>query len=273
MAELCQPFLQPKIVCPYIKKYKIGPRAGSVCYSPGMKRTDFLNAMYATTILPIAAQAATGREIAGVSIPDTALTREAEQLARASEPLEIFNHSLRTYLFAQLLAQARKIDHDSELVFVASILHDTGLSAQYMSPTHRFEADGANLARQLLARHAITGERADRVWDAIALHDNGGLARWKQPEVQLVNAGVNSDFGGNLSEMRREDILAVLSAAPRQNFIEAFLNACAVVAAKKPAATGGSFVADVGYRRVPGFHLENFCDAVKDDPFKSFTPR
>lgn len=239
-----------------------------------MKRTDFLNAMYASAVaVPIAAQAAAGRTIAGVSIPDTALAREAEQLARVSEPPEIFNHSLRTYLFAQLLARARKIDHDPELVFVASILHDTGLSAQYMSPTHRFEADGANLARQLLARHAVTGLRADLVWDAIALHDNGGIARWKQPEVQLVNAGVSADFGSYLAEMRREDIVAVLTSAPRQNFIDAFLSACAVVAAKKPEATAGSFVADVGYRRVPGFHLENFCDAVQEDPFKSFTTR
>jgi hypothetical protein len=61
-----------------------------------------------------------------------------------------------------------------------------------------------------------------------------------------------------------------LQAAPRTNFINVFLDAVAAIAAHKPEATGGCFVTDVGYRRVPGFHLANFCDAVKDDPFKDY---
>jgi hypothetical protein len=27
---------------------------------------------------------------------------------------------------------------------------------------------------------------------------------------------------------------------------------------------------DVGYRMVPGFHLENFVDEVRDDPFAAY---
>jgi hypothetical protein len=206
----------------------------------------------------------------GVRIPDTALALEATAVARASEPAEIFNHSLRTFLFAELLAQARSVKHDSELVYVASILHDTGLTQKYMSGDQRFEVDGANLSRELLRKHGVNGHAADLVWDAIALHDSGGIARWKQPEVRLVNAGVSADFGGYLSLLKREQITAVLQAAPRTNFIDAFLDAVADVAAKKPEATGNCFVTDVGYRRVPGFHLANFCDEVKDDPFKEY---
>ncbi len=238
-----------------------------------MKRTEFLGSLsLIAASVPVSARAAiaTPRTVAGIAIPDTAMAREAEQLARAAEPAPIFNHSLRTYLFAELVARAKSIPHDQELVYVASILHDTGLASQYMSKNMRFEVDGANVSRELLQRHGISGARADLVWDAIALHDDGGIARWKQPEVRLVNAGVNTDFGAYLTELQRADIAAILAAAPRTGFIDAFLNAVATVAAQKPQATGGSFVVDVGYRRVPGFHLTNFCDAVKDDPFAAF---
>jgi len=208
--------------------------------------------------------------VAGVDVPQTPLAREAASIAHAAEPIEIFNHSLRTFLFAGLLAKRRGIAHDPDLLFVASILHDTGLSRAYMSNEERFEVDGANLARRVLHRHGVSGFRAGIVWDAIALHDSGGIARWKQAEVALASAGVSADFGGSIEELRREDVVAVLHAAPRTNFIEVFLDAVAVVAARKPQATGGCFVTDVGYRRVPGFHLANFCDEVRSDPFKGY---
>lgn len=237
-----------------------------------MNRTDFLNGLSAAVIAPAAGSALPlPREIAGVRIPDSKLARDATMLARSAEPLEIFNHSLRTYLFAELLAQARGTKHDAELVYVASIMHDTGLSSRFMSADQRFEVDGANLARELMGKHGIAGTDADLVWDAIALHDSGGIARWKQPEVRLVNAGVSADFGAFLSLLKRDDVVAVLRAAPRTGFVNVFIDAVAVVAARKPQATGGCFVTDVGYRRVPGFHLTNFCDAVQEDPFKGYS--
>jgi hypothetical protein len=189
-----------------------------------------------------------------------------------SEPPEIFNHSLRVFLFAELIAKAKALPHDSEAVYVAAILHDAGLVPAHMSATERFEVDGANFAREILARHGVTGARADLVWDAISLHDSGGIARWKQPEVMLVNAGVSADFGGYLDLMQRGDVVAVLARAPRTRFIPVFLEAVAGVAKRKPHATGNCFVTDVAYRMVPGFHLENFCDAVREDPFAAFSP-
>jgi hypothetical protein len=234
-----------------------------------MQRSDFLSACGAITAATFVA-ATPGSTVAGIAIPDTPLSKEATLAAQSSEPIEIFNHSLRTFLFAELIAKAKNLEHDAELVYVAAILHDTGLSAAHMSATERFEVDGANFARQLLSRHGVTGDRADRVWDAISLHDSGGIARWKQPEVMLVNAGVSADFGSSLQLMQRNDVVAVLTTAPRNGFIPVFLDVVASVARRKPQATGGCFVTDVAYRMVPGFHLEDFCDAVKQDPFAGY---
>jgi hypothetical protein len=236
-----------------------------------MRRNDFLNALTAVAAaVPLGAGAAARAAIvAGIGVPDTALALAATEAARIGNPA-VFNHCLRTFYFAELIGQAKRIPHDSELVYVASILHDTGLVPQYMTAAERFEVDGANLSRTIMKQHGASATAADTVWDAIVLHDQSGIARWKAPEVRLVSAGVGADFGGSLDLMTRDQIVAVLDAAPRAGFIDAFLDAVAAVAKRKPFATGACFVTDVAYRRVPGFHLDNFVDEVADDPFKGY---
>lgn len=210
------------------------------------------------------------KSVGGVNVPDTPLADEATAVARSCEPIEIFNHSLRTYLFAELIAQAKGIAHDSEIVYVASILHDTGLSATYMSASDPFEVDSANVVKELLAKHSVAGSRRDLAWDAAALHDNAGIAQHKQAEVMLVNSGVGADFGGFSDILSQAQIAAVFKAAPRKDFINVFINAAAAVAQKKPQSTAHSFVADVGYCKVRGFHLPSFCDEVKSDPYAGY---
>ena len=239
-----------------------------------MKRLRFLEGACAATAALSTSNApgtAAVTEVAGIRVPDSTLAREANDAARSVEDPAIYNHSLRSFYFAELIAQAKRIDRDSELVYVAAMMHDLGLSPQYSSENLRFEVDGANASRELLKRHAKAATSADVVWDAIALHATSSIARWKQPEVMLVNAGVVTDVAGAyLGTLRTEDVAAVLRSAPRTGFVEAFLNALTVLARKKPLSTAGTFVADVGYRRVAGFHLPNFCDELQDDPFEHY---
>lgn len=236
-----------------------------------MTRSSFLNSLCAIAALaPPVAVSDDSREIAGIRLPDSNLAREAGAIARSAEPAEIFNHSLRTFLFAELVAKAKGIAHDVEIVYVASIMHDLGMSSKYISAENPFEVDGANAAKTLLAKYGLPELRKNLAWDAIALHDNSGIARHKQPEVALVNMGVGADFGGFLDELKEEDVMRVLQAAPRTNFVETFMGAAAVIAQRKPSACAHSFVADIGYCKVPGFSLPSFCDAVKHDPFAKY---
>jgi HD domain-containing protein len=236
-----------------------------------MQRSTFLGALVAiSAAVPSQAGAASSKQIAGITIPDTSLAKDALSIARSVESTALLNHSIRTFLFAELIAKAKRIEHDAELVYVASLLHDTGLCPKYMSASYPFEVDGANVARTLLASHGVSDARTDTAWDAIALHDNGGIAQHKQPEVMLVNAGVGADFGGSLDILARADVVRVLEVAPRTHFIDVFLAAAAVVAKRKPFASAHSFVADVGYCKVPGFKLPSFCDEVKTDPFAGY---
>jgi hypothetical protein len=241
----------------------------------GRTRMEFIKAaavVVATPALLADADRTLPETVAGIPIPSSPLAVEAFAIGRSALRPELFNHSLRTFVFAELIAKKRAWDHDAELVFVASILHDTGLAPEYMSDRERFEVDGARVAKTLLTKHAVSPTRQELVWDAITLHDSAQLARWKAHEVALVSQGVGADFGGSQDLLEREDVVAVLTAAPRDGFIAAFLPAVAAIAKHKPFATGGCFVQDVGYRLVPGFHQDNFCDEVTTDPFAGYAP-
>ncbi|MBV8434071.1 MAG: HD domain-containing protein [Candidatus Eremiobacteraeota bacterium] len=237
-----------------------------------MDRLQFLTSVSAAAVASsVASGSPLPAAIAGVAIPASPFAKEATAIATAGESPEIFAHSLRTFLFAELVAKASAIQHDAEAVYVASILHDTGLSVQYMSEKRRFEVDGAFVALDLCKKHDVAAWKTGLIWDAIALHDQGDIARFKQPEVALVNAGVATDFGAHLDILKHPDVAAVLAAAPRDRFVPVFLDAVAAYVKRKPFATGNSWITDVGYRMVPGFHVDNFVDAVKsDDPFKDY---
>ncbi|MDP9023900.1 MAG: HD domain-containing protein, partial [Candidatus Eremiobacteraeota bacterium] len=136
---------------------------------------EFLNGAYTigTTVPQTIHEYAPHRNIAAISVPDTKLANEARAIASRDLPPEIYNHSLRTFLFAQLIAKAQNHhQHDVEAVYVASILHDSGLSPKHMSSANRFEVDGALVAKELLRHHGIGADRAELVWDAITLHDS-----------------------------------------------------------------------------------------------------
>ena len=86
------------------------------------------------------------REIAGVTVPDTALVAHAMEEARAVSEPYLFNHAVRSWLFAVQLAELQGVSYDEEVVAVASLLHDVGLTREYQGK-RRFEVEGADAAR------------------------------------------------------------------------------------------------------------------------------
>src|SRR3981189_1037605 len=108
--------------------------------------------------------------IAGVMIPDSKLAREATELVRDIESPLLFNHSTRVYYFASLAGKRRGLQFDAELLYIAAMFHDMGLTPMFSSASDRFEVDGANAAGAFLRRHDISQQEVDTVWTAIALH-------------------------------------------------------------------------------------------------------
>src|SRR5215813_10454556 len=86
------------------------------------------------------------RNLAGVAVPDTPLVARALEYARANCEPYLFNHVVRSWLFAVRVAEIRNIDHDGEVVALGTLLHDITLNERFVGP-RRFEVEGADLAR------------------------------------------------------------------------------------------------------------------------------
>src|SRR5262247_2669640 len=85
------------------------------------------------------------RLIAGVSVSDTPLiTSVIEYAQRISDPY-LFNHAMRSWLFAEAVGRAKKLSYDRAVVAVGTILHDIGLTTS-VPGINRFEVNGANAA-------------------------------------------------------------------------------------------------------------------------------
>ena len=90
--------------------------------------------------------------------PVTPLAVRALEYVRACETEPVANHSIRSYLFATLLAEHEGLrpaaDFDPDLLFFACVLHDLGTSP-LASGTQRFEVDGADMAATFLTGNGI----------------------------------------------------------------------------------------------------------------------
>ena len=211
-----------------------------------------------------------GSRIAGVAIPDSALAREATEFVREVSTRLLFDHSRRVYLWASLQAERLGLDHDAELLYVGAMFHDVGLLEGHRSEHERFEIDGANAVRVFLERHGLPEQEVMTVWESIALHTTPQVPRYKQPEVRLVNWGVEYDIHGRhfdeLAAAQRDDVIA---AHPRPGFKDGVLEALSGVLRDKPETAFLTWQADLLAAARPDYERASFCDVVRRSRFAS----
>ena len=177
------------------------------------------------------------KSVAGVTIPDTALCNAAVDLLEASSPEFLCRHCLRTYIFGSLAVRGlgRSVI-DEEAAFCAAALHDLGLVPAYQRD-NRFEVDGADAARQFCSKHQVPPERADLVWEAIALHTSPGIATRLADEIAVVHLGAGLElFGLGLDQVLPQIVEEVLDRYPRMNFKTEFRKLLVEQCRNNPAA-------------------------------------
>ena len=207
--------------------------------------------------------------IGGILAPDSQLAREAAALAEQAHSKVLLNHVYRTWWFAEFIGKKRAMKYDRELVYIASVLHDLGLSQEHAADK-RFEVDGADAASKFLHTHDYPKAKTDIVWDAIALHSAADIADRKEPEVALVHFGAFVDVMGlRKDEIPPQLVDDTIALYPRLGFKKAFTEALAEVARKKPHTAIGTGLADIGRRLVPGLNIPNMCDILLGAPFES----
>lgn len=173
-------------------------------------------------------------EVAGISLIDSALAGETIEFVREHSAPIVFNHAMRTYLFAELLGQAQKLRYDRELLFLGCLCHDLGQTPKFLGE-QRFEVDGADAACAFLRERNYPPERSEVVWDAIALHTCIGIVNRKRPEISLVSAGAGLDLVGmGLQHLHPGAVQQVVAAFPRPDFNKRFPQVLCAIAEHKP---------------------------------------
>jgi HD domain-containing protein len=204
--------------------------------------------------------------VAGVRLVDSEIAKQATELSRTVSAPYLFNHAVRTYLFGSLVGRALGQKFDEEVLYLACILHDLGLTERFEGDPP-FEIQGAEAAKHFLEEHSYAKEKIGIVWDGIAMHASA-IGQYKQPEIALVGEGAGADvISPDFSQIKKSDADEIVKAFPRLKFKEAFVKTCADVVRKHPRGASSSFMRDIRERYVPEFHPKNFCDRMAEAPF------
>ena len=199
-----------------------------------------------------------------MKVLDTELCTAAVQYARTVSDPFLFHHVMRSALFADSIGRERGLEYDRELLCVSAVLHDLGLT-EVAPIAARFEIEGADLAKEFLAKKGMSERQVDIVWDAIALHTTAEIPSRKCAEVALCQLGIAADLGIAPPKIVRDEMVdEVLAAYPWLDNHEALLTTHVGLYEKNPSAAASNAVADACARRVPGFQRSNFCDRVVD---------
>jgi hypothetical protein len=207
------------------------------------------------------------RLLAGVDVPDTRLiTAVTEYAQRLSDPY-LFNHAMRSWLFAEAIGRIKRIDYDHEVVAIGTILHDIGLTAAVSGP-NRFEVNGADAALSFIKGQGLSDRRAQLIWDLIALNSTPSLALHKEPEVAIGTLGIGLDWGGfGVDTLPKGDVERILGAFPRLSMKQRFAETCCRLVTAKPQTSHDNFLRDFGERFVPGYKAASTVDVLMNAPF------
>jgi hypothetical protein len=201
--------------------------------------------------------------------PDSQLAREVAELIRDTEGELLFNHSTRVYLWGALLGKRNRIAFDAELLYVAAMFHDIGLTSAYRDSKLRFEVDGANAARDFLRGRDIDEADIAKVWTAVALHTTPGIPEHMHGEIALVQAGAGMDVAGRgFDALTEEQRAAVVAAYPRgADFASKMIDAFYDGMKHRPDTTFGTFNDDFLAHKDPSFERVNVCSVMLNSPW------
>jgi hypothetical protein len=192
--------------------------------------------------------------IAGVEVPETAAVAEATHHVQETTSPLIYHHSRRVYLFGQIHALRLGVKPDPELLYLAAMFHDTGLTTPFSVAEQRFEVDGADHGRAFLLEHGFSSAAADTVWTAIALHTTPGIPDRMGPEIAATYLGVLTDVVGiGLDGLHADQITEILAIHPRGDFKNEFLQAYFNGFKDRPETTNGTVNSDVLEHFLPDF--------------------
>jgi hypothetical protein len=205
--------------------------------------------------------------LGGITVINTPVIARALDYARVHSEPYLFNHAVRSWLFAVRLGQLQGTPNDGEVVAVGCLLHDLGLTNDFTGPK-RFEIEGAEAARAFAREHGLDDRRAQLIWDSVALNSTPSIGLHKEAEVALCTAGIGVEFGFQYDRIPPNEMQSVLAAFPRLEMKRRFTDSVCRIVATKPETTYDNFASDFGERFVPGYERPSTVDFLMNAPFE-----
>ena len=208
------------------------------------------------------------RLLAGIEVPVTPIVDRAMAYARQTCEPYLFNHVVRSWLFAARIGQLQKTEHDAEVVAVGTLLHDITLNKAFAGP-RRFEVEGADLARSFAIDVGFDKRRAQLIWDSVALNSTPSIGLHKEAEVALCTVGICLDVVGLQYDLiPPNEIKAIVEEFPRLAMKSRMTSCFCRIARSHPETSYDNFVRDFGERFVPGYNAPSTVDLVMHAPFE-----
>lgn len=206
--------------------------------------------------------------LAGIMVPATSAVKHAIERAREKCEPYLFNHVMRSWLFAVRLGQIQDVRYDPEILAIATLLHDVTLNERFNGP-RRFEVEGADLARDFAIINGLGARRAQMVWDGVALNSTPSIGLYKEPEVALCTAGICLDVIGLQHELIPPDEMAqIIKEFPRLEMKSRMTRCFCQIAKTHPETSYDNLVRDFGERLVPGYKAPSSVDFITNAPFE-----
>lgn len=157
-----------------------------------------------------------------IQLPDSRSSQQALALITLLGQPWVLNHSVRTYVWGAMLAQKDGIGFDQELFYIASLLHDLGLTETHNCKNAAcacFAVEGARAAEHFASELGWSNERSDLLSEAISLHMNVSVGLEQGAEAHLLHEGAAMDvIGARYKELHFGSFQSVLKAYPRLDF-------------------------------------------------------
>lgn len=156
--------------------------------------------------------------LAEIAFPATPDARAAAALCEEVSSAALSNHCHRTYLWGSLLAARDGLSFDAELFYVASLLHDLGLTERFgpRGSVACFALAGAEGAEGFAHRLGWPPPRAEQLAEAICRHLNPRVEVEEGAEAHLLRQGSGLDVAGlRLGEIAARTRAEVLERHPR----------------------------------------------------------
>lgn len=160
---------------------------------------------------------------------DTPIINEALQIVKAALSDNIFNHSMRTYLYAYEFAKKRKSVFSEEELLLVALFHDIGFYSPYQIKGKPFQIGSSNALKEYLLMHKkIQPERINAMMEAIDYHFQF-KPKWGKGEIAgLLQVGTHMDVMGTKAKtIEKEKRNQILNEYPKNYFLLEF-NTCII---------------------------------------------